>query len=71
MMIKKITTAVIFTTLLMASTSLAYIGNSNSLKFHADGCRAAQKINAANRVYFDTRDDAVSAGYVPCGICRP
>jgi micrococcal nuclease len=41
------------------------------MKFHADGCRAAQKINPANQVYFDTRDDAVAAGYTPCGICQP
>lgn len=51
------------------STVGNYIGNKRSLKFHLPTCRylPAEK----NRVYFKTRDEAVSEGYVPCKICKP
>lgn len=57
--------------MLSASTAFAYVGNSASYKFHAEGCRAEQKIRSDHRVYFETREEAVAAGYTPCGICRP
>lgn len=57
--------------MLFASTALAYVGNMSSRKFHYDNCRAASKIKTGNRTTFDSRDEAISAGYKPCGICRP
>ena len=47
----------------------AYIGNKRSLKFHLPTCGylPAEK----NRVYFNTRDKAISEGYVPCKRCKP
>jgi len=46
-----------------------YIGNKNSKKFHLITCSGlpAEK----NCVSFATRNDAISAGYSPCGICKP
>ncbi|WP_083236164.1 Ada metal-binding domain-containing protein [Acidaminococcus massiliensis] len=55
----------------LCSTALAYVGNSASHKFHYEGCRAEQRIRADHRVHFDTREEAIDAGYTPCGICRP
>lgn len=55
----------------LCSTTLAYVGNSASHKFHYEGCRAEQRIRADHRVHFDTREEAIDAGYAPCGICRP
>lgn len=57
--------------MLFASTAFAYVGNMSSRKFHYDNCRAASKIKAGNRTAFESRDEAISAGYKPCGICRP
>lgn len=57
--------------MLLTSTAFAYVGNTASHKFHYEGCRAEQKIRADHRVNFDTREEAVNAGYTPCGICRP
>lgn len=51
--------------------ALAYVGNSNSMKFHSEGCRAEQKIRADHRVYLETREEAINVGYTPCGICKP
>lgn len=70
---KKLVKTLLMTSLLMlsVSTAFAYVGNSASYKFHAEGCRAEQKIRSDHRVYFETREEAVAAGYTPCGICRP
>ena len=45
----------------------SYIGNKNSRKFHTPDCGSLPK--EENRVYFDTYDAAVDAGYTPCSSC--
>jgi competence protein ComEC len=52
-----------------AAEGAAYIGNINSYKFHLPSCRTLPM--EKNRVYFNTRDEAVNAGFDPCGNCRP
>ena len=49
----------------------AYIGNSNSKKFHTPDCLYAKKLKDENKVSFKTRDEAVNEGYKPCGKCKP
>lgn len=46
-----------------------YIGNKNSHKFHLPSCRnlPAEK----NRVYINSRQEAIDNGYSPCGNCNP
>lgn len=50
-------------------TSIEYIGNKNSKKFHLPTCKnlPAEK----NRVFFDSRQEAIDAGFDPCGNCNP
>jgi len=48
-----------------------YIGNSNSLKFHVASCGSVKDMAEHNKVGFENRDDAISAGYSPCGRCKP
>ena len=48
-------------------SSVTYIGNKNSQKFHAPTCDSLPK--EANRVYFDSYAAAIDAGYTPCGGC--
>lgn len=62
-----IVTATAFATVLAS----AYVGNSNTKKFHYADCSSVGKMNSANRVAFNTRDEAVNAGYVPCKRCKP
>ncbi|MGD9950550.1 MAG: thermonuclease family protein [Desulfobulbus sp.] len=46
-----------------------YHGNVRSHKFHRSGC---QHYNCKNcTAIFGSREQAVSAGYSPCGICKP
>lgn len=47
----------------------AYIGNKSSKKFHLPTCSYLP--DAANQITFDSRDDAIAAGYSPCGHCHP
>ena len=46
---------------------ITYVGNKNSKKFHAPGC--ASLPSEKNKVEFDTYEEAVEAGYSPCGSC--
>ena len=80
-MIRKTIVLCCLLTLGLSAMALAYVGNSHSMKFHSEGCRAEQKIRegcraeqkirADHRVYLETREEAINAGYTPCGICRP
>lgn len=49
-----------------------YILNTSSKKFHKVGKSCANSISDKNREeYFGTREQLISKGYVPCGICNP
>ncbi len=64
--------ALIVTTAAFASVLAAtYVGNSNTKKFHYADCSSVAKMKLAHRVDFNTRDEAVAAGYVPCKRCKP
>lgn len=50
-------------------TETAYIGNKNTKKFHRPDCSSlpAEK----NRVYLESREEAISEGFVGCKRCNP
>ena len=52
-----------------AGAEYAYIGNLNTKKFHLPTCGNPPEEN--NRIWFLTRQEAIDAGYIPCGICKP
>ena len=52
-----------------SSAAGSYIGNVNSKKFHLPTCSTLPAEH--NRVYFDTRDEAMAAGMTPCKRCNP
>ena len=56
-----------FATVLASS----YVGNANSRKFHFANCSTLKKMNPSNRVDFNSRDEAINAGYIPCKRCKP
>ncbi|MBQ3434615.1 MAG: nuclease [Selenomonadaceae bacterium] len=72
---KKFIAAIVAGVVLTASfaTVLAssYVGNANSRKFHFANCSTLKKMNPANRVDFNSRDEAINAGYIPCKRCKP
>lgn len=49
-----------------------YVINASSMKFHKEDCSSIFSMNPANKkVVTSTRDELVSEGYSPCGICKP
>ncbi len=51
--------------------SCPYIGNSNTGKFHLAGCRYVAQMSPANKVCLQSREQAISLGYIPCKVCAP
>jgi micrococcal nuclease len=51
------------------SDIVGYHGNVNSMVFHQPSCKYYNCPNCT--VIFKSREEAVSQGYKPCGICRP
>ncbi|WP_066638451.1 thermonuclease family protein [Desulfolucanica intricata] len=49
----------------------AYIGSSNSKKFHRPDCEWGQKIADHNKVVFKSKEEALDQGYAPCKVCGP
>ncbi len=68
---KRIIIMTLFAMITMISTVLGYTGNMNTGKFHYDDCRHVSRMNEINKIYFDTRTEAINSGYVPCGTCHP
>lgn len=50
-------------------TSLPFIGNKNTGKFHRSDCSGLPK--ESNRIYFKTAKEAREAGYEGCKTCNP
>jgi methylphosphotriester-DNA--protein-cysteine methyltransferase len=48
-----------------------YVRNMKSLRFHLPECEGAVKMSEKNRTRFETREEAIQAGYKPCGTCKP
>lgn len=68
------TTAVAQTAVTQTATPTAgvsYVGNSNSKKFHKTTCQFAARTAEKNRVYINSREEAINAGFVPCKVCNP
>jgi len=53
----------------MAIAAAAYHGNIESRIFHAYGCRYYACKNCSAE--FETRREALAAGYRPCKVCKP
>lgn len=49
--------------------SQKYIGNKNTKKFHYPSCYSLPY--EKNRVYFNSRSEAINSGYSSCGNCNP
>jgi micrococcal nuclease len=52
-----------------SNTVGSYHGNASSMAFHRPSCKHFNCKNCT--VIFETREEAISKGYHPCGMCRP
>ena len=66
-----VVTIIILTTAFASVLASSYVGNVNSKKFHYADCSMVNKMNPANKVFMNTREEAIRAGYVPCKRCKP
>ncbi len=64
---KKIFAVIIAIIIFTAANVFAsgYVGNVNSKVFHYSDC------TSANKMKFNSRDEAVQTGYRPCKKCKP
>ena len=52
-----------------ASKALPYHGNVQSKIFHKSSCRYYNCKNCTEK--FETREQAIKAGFRPCKVCKP
>lgn len=64
-----LTTAVVFAERPLFDTP--YIGNSYRKTFHRRDCESVLQMNYKNQVPFNSAEEAIDAGYSPCGNCKP
>ena len=46
-----------------------FIGNTGTLVFHSSGCKYSKSKKCT--AVFTTSEEAIQAGYKPCGTCKP
>ena len=66
-----VTMLVLFITVSTAAAAGQYIASALRAPFHVLTCKWAKKIDPANAVYYNTRDQAIADGHRPCKVCRP
>jgi hypothetical protein len=47
-----------------------YVGSKNSTKFHLPYCPGASQISEVNKVWFQTKEEALAKGYIPASNCK-
>lgn len=48
-----------------------YTASKFSINYHLPTCKKAKRIQEQNRITFASPEEAIRAGYVPCGLCKP
>lgn len=54
-----------------SSSATEYWASAKADKFHTPDCEWAEKISEDNKIVYHSRDDAISDGKEPCGVCNP
>lgn len=53
-------------------STVTYVLNTNTKRFHLPTCDSVIEMKTKNReYYYGGRDEIIEAGYVPCGRCKP
>ncbi len=47
-----------------------YVASKNSNKYHAPWCSGAQRIKEENKIWFNNKEEAETAGYTPASNCK-
>lgn len=54
---------------ILRSVNGRYVASKSGKYYHYPWCPGAQKIKEANKIWFDTKEEAKKAGYKPAGNC--
>jgi methylphosphotriester-DNA--protein-cysteine methyltransferase len=54
-----------------APAAPVYIGHTGTKKVHLASCSWAEKMSERNRTQFNSYQEAVAEGYIPCKVCKP
>lgn len=69
---KKLLAVTVFLLLFIPyAISAEFWASKKSNKYHYPHCEWAQKIKLENLIKFDSPEEALKAGYIPCKACRP
>lgn len=53
-------------------STVTYVLNTNTKRFHLPTCDSVIEMKTKNReYYYGSRDEIIEAGYIPCGRCKP
>jgi len=55
----------------LAASGVRYLGNAKGMHYCYPTCGGIETLVASNKVAFHTDQEALAAGYHPCGDCRP
>ena len=55
----------------LAASRVRYLGNSKGMHYCYPTCGGIQTLLESNQVAFHSDEEALAAGYHPCGDCRP
>ncbi len=47
-----------------------YVASKNGTKYHLPWCGGAKQIKEENKVFFESKEEAESAGYTPASNCK-
>lgn len=53
-----------------SSTTGAFVASKNGKSYYLPSCAASERILEKNRVWFNTREEAEKAGYLPAKNCK-
>ncbi len=55
-----------------SESKITYILNTNSKKFHLPDCSSAKSMKQeSKKEYAGTKEELITQGYSPCGVCKP
>ena len=51
-------------------TQKLFVASKNGNKYHHPWCSGAQRISEANKIWFDSKEEAENAGFTPAANCK-
>ncbi|MDP3726376.1 MAG: Ada metal-binding domain-containing protein [bacterium] len=53
-----------------SATQKLFVASKNGTKYHHPWCSGAERISQANKIWFNSKEEAEKAGYTPAANCK-